>query len=113
LCAGNCGSLNNGAVHSGVVISRAGTVNGPLAILTISQHGLSGCLPLELHRGPTDYRWGLGSRASRIHGTVLKPRHREQRERQQFQRCLHRQCYQRQPIFLRDDKWRERKHRLT
>ncbi len=38
-CAGNCGSLNNGAVHSGVVISRGGIVNGPLPILSVSRTG--------------------------------------------------------------------------
>ena len=38
-CAGNCGSLNNGATHSGLVISRSGTVNGPLAILFVSRTG--------------------------------------------------------------------------
>jgi len=38
-CAGNCGSLNNGAVHSGLVITRSGLVNGPLAILSVSRTG--------------------------------------------------------------------------
>jgi hypothetical protein len=39
LCAGNCGSLNNGAIHSGIVIGRDGLVNGPFAILNISRTG--------------------------------------------------------------------------
>ena len=44
-CAGNCGSVNNGAVHSGLVISRSGIVNGPLAILFVSRTGCPGaCL---------------------------------------------------------------------
>ena len=44
-CAGNCGSLNNGATHSGLVIVRSGLVNGPLAILNVSRTGCPGaCL---------------------------------------------------------------------
>ena len=39
LCAGNCGSVNNGSTHSGIVIGRAGIVNGPLAILSVSRTG--------------------------------------------------------------------------
>jgi hypothetical protein len=39
LCAGNCGSLNNGGTHSGIIIGRAGIVNGPLAILSVSRTG--------------------------------------------------------------------------
>lgn len=38
-CGGNCGSLNNGAAHSGLVITRGGLVNGPIPILTISRTG--------------------------------------------------------------------------
>ena len=39
LCAGNCGSINNGAAHSGLVIGRSGIVNGPFAILNVSRAG--------------------------------------------------------------------------
>jgi hypothetical protein len=65
-CAGNCGSVNNGAVHSGLVISRGGIVNGPLPILTISRTGCPGACLSNYTVSPfiTGGAWEVGQTVS-------------------------------------------------